>query len=83
MLLLLLAMTIYMHSTTNTITHYESRFIIIKLTPSFVVNVTICHCTPLATLTELIRHFVSSDLSNYQSNAGIIYECYWPRVVCM
>jgi len=27
MLLLLLAMTIYMHSTTNTITHYESQFI--------------------------------------------------------
>jgi len=24
--------------------------------------------------TELIRHFVFSDLSNYQSNAGIIYE---------
>jgi len=23
---------------------------------------------------ELIRHFVLSDLSNYQSNAGIIYE---------
>jgi len=23
---------------------------------------------------ELIRHFVFSDVSNYQSNAGIIYE---------
>jgi len=23
---------------------------------------------------ELIRHFVYSDLSNYQSNAGIVYE---------
>ena len=30
---------------------------------------------------ELVRHFVFSDLSNYQSNAGIIYELYWRRVV--
>jgi len=43
-------------------------------TPSFAVSVTMCHCAVLAALTESIKHFVFRDLSNYRSNAGIIYE---------
>ena len=34
-----------------------------------------CHCTVLAALTGVdYRRFVFRDLSNYRSNAGIIYE---------
>jgi len=38
------------------------------------VNVTVCHCTDLAALTELIGCSVFRDLNNYRSTAGIIYE---------
>ena len=38
------------------------------------MNVTVCHCTDLAALTELIGCSVFRDLNNYRSTAGIIYE---------